>query len=133
MTDEQIDRVAWAILDNKDFAHHGSFLTANEWDMIKDEMRSIARDAIAAMNSGWQPIETAVKDDELTRIDLWVISGVAPAENTASRETDCFWYPNEDYDPEDEDEPEGRWFTVDGPVIGTPTHWMPTPEPPTPR
>lgn len=70
--------------------------------------------------SDWQPFETAPKDS--TWIQIWVID----------KDGEGRWCPEAYYSQR-----EGLWITDDGygssvwvECYGTPTHWMPLPEPP---
>jgi len=69
----------------------------------------------------WEPIETAPKDG--TAVDLWV---------GGERVSDCEWINN--YDGfcrfKDDGDCGMAWVRVDH-EHGTPTHWMPLPQPPT--
>ena len=89
-----------------------------------------ARRTIAVSTTGWQLIETALRDG--TEIDIW-ISGPGPR-----RIANCRWAkPSHaswgDRYGDDSDLP-AQWITRTGTALdsrnGVPTHWMPLPYPP---
>lgn len=93
------------------------------------------------MMSGWQPIETAPKDE---LIDLWCVpptdSDFSP-EDGGIRLTDCSWHEADNIFPKTgwvRVLDDGYWDIVEGAAASSfglptwvPTHWQPRPEPPT--
>lgn len=113
---EMIERVAKAIYEEDDV-----WSLAWPWPNLHasqespDAYRRVARAAVKAMGSGWQPIETAPKDG------TWFIAvarGYVPAVVHWINDEQCF----------SEEECTPRFHEHDWPL----THWMPLPAPPEP-
>lgn len=100
MTD-MVEQVALAIWHAQG-APHGLFPVASE----QERLNAVARAAIAAMGTQWQPIATAPREDG---IEVLTWDGISI--RVAVRAYD------------------DKWWTLGLPAF-VPSHWMPLPEPP---
>jgi hypothetical protein len=140
MTDEQIERVARAMLKAMAEIAPGPQVPYDDVTPTGESQREIlahiARAAITAA-SEWLPIESAPKDG--TPIDIWTGNAEFPQRDTDiswRKPTDSEFWTNGSDDPSPEEgtfSAEPGWFDClgykyDGDRL--PTHWQPLPQPP---